>query len=116
MISVLAILFNCSEPEAITLALQKIHEDKELLVLMKYSNILLGAYANRLTQVDPNWTLADSETAQPFRNDLDENHYWNDFAKKWIDVYAVQLIGGCCGITPEHIAFIKREIEQRKKK
>lgn len=83
---------------------------------MKDSKILLGAYANRLTQVNPDWTLENSETAQPFRNDLDEKQYWNDFVRQWINEFKVQLIGGCCGITPEHIGYIKKELEQRKKK
>jgi methionine synthase I (cobalamin-dependent) len=97
------------------MALEKIHEDKDLVTIMKRSNVLLGAYANRLTQVDPNWTLAGSQSPQPFRSDLDEKHYWDDFVQKWIDHFGVQLVGGCCGITPEHIAYIKNEIEQRKK-
>ena len=115
MALVLAILFNCSEPEALTLALEKIHSDQELVQILKESNILLGAYANRLTQVDPNWTLAESESPQPFRKDLDEKHYWENFVQVWIDTLGVQLIGGCCGITPEHIAYIRMELDKRKK-
>jgi S-methylmethionine-dependent homocysteine/selenocysteine methylase len=111
--AVLAILFNCSEPEAISKALERIHADSELLKLLKNRSILLGAYANRLTQVDPNWTLADSEASQPLRNDLDEKRYWEDFVKVWIDRLGVQIIGGCCGITPEHIRYIRAELDKR---
>ena len=114
MVSVLAILFNCSEPEAITLALAKIAADSELLDRLNDRNVLLGAYANRLTQVDPNWTLQASEMPQPFRTDLDESHYWTEFVKLWIEKLNVKLVGGCCGFTPEHISFIKNELEKRK--
>ena len=58
---VLAILFNCSEPESITLALARIAADSILSNRLQASGVLLGAYANRLTQVDPNWTLQESE-------------------------------------------------------
>jgi homocysteine S-methyltransferase len=111
---VLAVLFNCSEPEALTKALEKIQSDVELVNNLKDSKVLLGAYANRLTQVDPNWTLADSVAPQPFRKDLDEKQYWEDYVSVWVDQLGVQLIGGCCGITPEHIAYIKRELDRRK--
>jgi S-methylmethionine-dependent homocysteine/selenocysteine methylase len=111
--SVLAILFNCSEPEALTMALECIHADTKLRELLKQSKILLGAYANRLTAVDPNWTLADSVAPQPLRKDLDEKQYWEDFAAKWTSQLGVQLVGGNCGITPEHIAYLNAELSKR---
>ena len=80
--TVLAILFNCSEPESITKALDDIQGDTALTTLLNESGIVLGAYANRLTAVDPNWTLAESEGPQPFRKDLDEQQYWDDFVSK----------------------------------
>ena len=109
----MAILFNCSEPEALTIALEKIHKDTGLAGLLKDSKILLGAYANRLTAVDPNWTPAESEAPQPFRKDLDEKQYWEEFVSKWTSQMGVQLVGGCCGITPEHIAYLREEIAKR---
>jgi S-methylmethionine-dependent homocysteine/selenocysteine methylase len=111
---VLAILFNCSEPEAITLALARIQSDSPLVQQLKGANTVLGAYANRLTPVDPTWTLADSNAAQPFRKDLNESQYWNDFVRIWIDQLGVQVVGGCCGITPEHIALIRNELNKRR--
>lgn len=102
----LAVLFNCCEPEAITIALARIMADTQLQDQLRQSQVQLGAYANRLTAVDPNWTLAESEASQPFRNDLDQDHYWNDFVRIWTKELGVKLVGGCCGMTPEHIAFI----------
>lgn len=110
----MAILFNCSEPEAITLALEKIHADPRLRNLFNDAHVLLGAYANRLTQVDPNWTLQDSVAPQPFRKDLDVEKYWEHFISKWISVFNVQLVGGCCGWYPEHIAFLRDKLDARK--
>ena len=112
----LAILFNCCEPEALTKALQRIHGDDELVKSLKDHNILLGAYANRLTPVDDqHWTLESSDGPQPFRKDLDENEYWNKFVKPWIDKYDCQIVGGCCGFTPEHIRLIHTEISKKQK-
>ena len=107
-------LFNCSEPEAITTALSRIRSDANLIQRLHDCQLLLGAYANRLTAVDPNWTLAESETPQPFRNDLDSQQYYDGFVKEWVERLGVQLVGGCCGITPEHIKYMCDELKKRK--
>merc|ERR1711937_880292 len=59
-VTVLAILFNCSEPEAITKALSKITDDEALVKDLTEHGIVLGAYAHTLTPVDSTWTLAES--------------------------------------------------------
>jgi len=92
------------------MALKSINADQGLLWRLRESGVLLGAYANRLTPVDPTWTLASSDGPQPFRKDVDERQYWTDFIQAWIKDYGVQLVGGCCGITPEHIAYISKQI------
>ena len=111
--SVLAILFNCSEPEAITKALSKITNDEALLKALTEHGIVLGAYAHTLTPIDPNWTLAESEAPQPMRDDLNEpSVYWKDHVEGWIQNHNVKVIGGCCGITPEHIRYIAEQLQQ----
>eukprot|EP00537_Pseudo-nitzschia_pungens_P009312 CAMPEP_0172379668 /NCGR_PEP_ID=MMETSP1060-20121228/70048_1 /TAXON_ID=37318 /ORGANISM="Pseudo-nitzschia pungens, Strain cf. cingulata" /LENGTH=385 /DNA_ID=CAMNT_0013107413 /DNA_START=220 /DNA_END=1376 /DNA_ORIENTATION=+ len=103
-------------PEEITIALEKIHRDAELKKMLNRDGsdgILLGAYAHKLTEIDPNWTMTESEAPQPFRNDLSENKYWEEFVKVWIDSLGVKLVGGCCGITPEHISYIRAELDKR---
>jgi S-methylmethionine-dependent homocysteine/selenocysteine methylase len=111
----LGILFNCCEPEALTLALESIRSDVELLRMMKDSNVVLGAFANCLTRVDPLWSLAESVAPQPLRTDLGTEQYWDDFVRVWIDELGVKIVGGCCGITPEHISFIRKNLDKRKK-
>lgn len=112
-VRLLAILFNCSEPEAIGKALERIHDDSDLVHKLNDDGVLLGAYANRLAQIDPSWTLAESEAPQPFRNDLSKEIYWKDFVEIWIDKFNVRVVGGCCGITPEHIRYIRAEVDKR---
>jgi S-methylmethionine-dependent homocysteine/selenocysteine methylase len=109
-VKLLAILFNCSEPEAITRALERIREDSSLQHELAERCILLGAYANRLTPVDPDWTMESSDGPQPMRNDLSPQEYCDKFVVKWINDLSVQIIGGCCGITPEHISYIRSKI------
>jgi methionine synthase I (cobalamin-dependent) len=40
------------------------------------------------------------------REDLSPNVYFDQFVNIWVNDLEVQVIGGCCGITPEHIQFI----------
>jgi methionine synthase I (cobalamin-dependent) len=72
----------------------------------------MGAYANRLTAVDPNWTMAESDAPQPARKDLNEQQYWRDFINPWMSQYGVKLVGGCCGITPEHISYMSSRLKE----
>lgn len=113
LVSVLAILFNCSEPEVISEALERINNDPSLVNELQSSEVLLGAYANTLTPIDPNWTLAESEMAQPLRDDMNEEKYWKDFVQIWINKFGVRIVGGCCGITPEHIQYIRQKVDSR---
>lgn len=96
--NILGVLFNCSEPEAISIALGKLHDDPT------FNSILFGAYANRLTAVDPNWSMAESDAPQPMRPGLTPAKYCDEFVSKWVGEYDARLVGGCCGIGPAHIS------------
>jgi S-methylmethionine-dependent homocysteine/selenocysteine methylase len=106
----MGILFNCSEPEAITIALEAIKANVGLSNTLSKSRVLLGAYANRLTPVASDWALKESVGPQPMRDDLDPERYYIDFVSSWVNDLNVQLIGGCCGITPEHIAYLQDKL------
>lgn len=106
----LGILFNCAEPESITQALENIQSDEYLSGLLKSRAILLGAYANRLTPVSSNWTIADSASPQPFRSDIDPREYHDKFVSYWVRELGVVVVGGCCGITPEHISYLSESL------
>lgn len=107
-VDLLAILFNCAKPEAITFALETIQSNTELCKDLEEAGVILGAYANRLSDIEPNWTLEASEEPQPFRQDLNPDQYLK-FVERWIGLGA-KIVGGCCGITPEHIARIRTAI------
>ncbi len=54
--------------------------------------------------------MAESSGPQSFRADMDAHHY-AQLVQSWRDKYPMlRIVGGCCGITPEHIAYLKRVI------
>jgi S-methylmethionine-dependent homocysteine/selenocysteine methylase len=89
-------LFNCSMPEFVERA---IAEAKQVFDSYQMGNsIVLGAYANTFTKIkldhEANSVLLDMREISP--------EQYVEFAKKWHTVGAT-IIGGCCGIGPEHI-------------
>lgn len=91
-LNVSAVLFNCCQPEVI---LQAIQEIRELIP----DTIKIGAYANAFPPQNSEATANDG--LDEIRKDLDPDAYLQ-FAKQWQDAGA-SMIGGCCGIGPEHI-------------
>ena len=103
-------LFNCAEPEAITKALTTIRDNKDLQKKLLEEGILTGAYANRLTPVDPDWSLAGSDAPQATRNDLSKERYSQEFVSSWVNDFGATVVGGCCGITPAYIEHIHKNL------
>ena len=84
---------NCSRPETID----------EALPLLKASGIRFGGYANAFKSVEaltPKTTVDILES----RDDMTISAY-ADFAIGWA-AEGASIIGGCCEISPEHIAFL----------
>ncbi|MFK7732090.1 MAG: homocysteine S-methyltransferase family protein [Pseudomonadales bacterium] len=96
------ILFNCSQPEMITLALSELHE----LLSSTGTQLLTGGYGNAFTPRGKN-AEANSDVAD-MRDELTPEHY-AEFANSWRQLGA-SVLGGCCGIGPEHIACIKHNL------
>jgi S-methylmethionine-dependent homocysteine/selenocysteine methylase len=88
-----ALLFNCSAPEVMDDAVQKAK------AALGADAIQIGVYANGFAhteeEVDANAGL------RQIRADLDPERYLG-WAKKWVASGAT-MVGGCCGIGPEHI-------------
>ena len=93
-----AILFNCSQPEVMGRAV-----DAARACLIKNNSVMdVGVYANAFP---PQRADAEANTGlDPLRADLPPAGYlvW---VKDWISRGAT-IIGGCCGIGPEHIAAL----------
>ena len=92
---VAGVMINCSIPEAVT---------KAMPVLAK-SGVRFGGYANGFTSIEalrPGGNV-DSLTT---RQDLNPQAY-GEFAKEWLD-HGASIIGGCCEVGPDHIAYIDK--------
>lgn len=96
-IGVNAILFNCSQPEIIG---EAIRVTQTVLSSLNASSIQVGAYANAFPPQPKNATANDG--LDELRADLTPPAYLT-WVKQWVADGAT-LIGGCCGIGPEHIA------------
>lgn len=97
-----AILFNCSQPEIIAEAIEVTRQ--ELSHYAKTINI--GAYANAFPPQPKNATANDG--LDELRADLTPVTYLQS-AQKWQELGA-DLIGGCCGIGPDHIRVLSETL------
>jgi len=59
----------------------------------------IGAYPHSGKFIMPNWQFIDMISPEDFVNE----------AQQWVDMGA-RLIGGCCGIGPEHIRLLKERL------
>jgi S-methylmethionine-dependent homocysteine/selenocysteine methylase len=95
-----ALLFNCSQPEVMGAAIDVARK------AMGNATLTLGVYANAFPPQDKdaeaNAGLSD------IRADLDPPRYVK-FVQDWLKRGA-GIVGGCCGIGPEHIAEIRKAV------
>lgn len=94
-----AVLFNCCDASAITAAMPSLHAATDLPI---------GAYANAFTPIDKEWKRTGSKL-----RDL-RNFTPKEYAQHVADWRAAgaEIVGGCCGIGPEHIAYLRAELDQ----
>ena len=98
-----ALLFNCSQPEVMQGALQRAQAEADRLG----AALQLGVYANAFPPQSDD--AAANDTLMPLRDDLDPAGYLS-WVEQWIDAGA-DIVGGCCGIGPEHIAAIAAQLK-----
>jgi S-methylmethionine-dependent homocysteine/selenocysteine methylase len=99
-LGVAALLFNCSQPEVMERA---VREAKSALA---GSGLAIGVYANAFaTEADD---IDANESLHDIRKDLTPPLYLG-WAQKWVDAGA-SIVGGCCGIGPEHIEVLARDL------
>lgn len=91
-----AVLFNCSIPEVMEDAVQAAR------AALNGDPMDIGVYANGFAP-DQDDVGANAGLRQ-IRADLDPENYLS-WAKKWVAAGA-NMIGGCCGIGPEHIRVL----------
>jgi len=91
-----AILFNCSQPEVMEAAVVAAKQ----AITAAGAAVDIGVYANAFPAQSKKATA--NAVILDIRDDLDPLSYvaW---AQRWVDQGAT-LVGGCCGISPQHIA------------
>lgn len=92
-----AVLFNCSPPETMGAAIDAAR------TVLGANGPPIGVYANAFLADDG--TNDANADVSPLRADVTPARY-ADWARHWRDRGAT-LIGGCCGIGPEHIHRLK---------
>lgn len=97
-----ALLFNCSQPESMGTALRRARE----VLTAQARELPLGVYANAFPPVREDAQAND--TLLDIRADLGPASYLQ-WARKWVGEGAA-IVGGCCGIGPEHIAQLNEHL------
>ena len=96
-----ALLFNCSQPEVMNDAVALSRRELEAFSGQHgAARPMIGAYANAFPLMDEDYEAAN-ENIHQLRKDITADAYLR-FAREWADSGA-DIIGGCCGITPDHI-------------
>lgn len=99
-----AVLFNCSQPEAMgdaVLAAARV-------IGTVGSPARIGVYANAFPPQPED--AAANDGLSELRADLDPDSYLGSI-RRWVGLGA-SLVGGCCGIGPEHIARIRTALPE----
>lgn len=100
--NIAALLFNCSQPEVIGAAV----DVAKSVINRLGADIAIGVYANAFPPQPKEATANDG--LDELREDLDPLGYL-EWAKDW-QQRGASMIGGCCGIGPEHIAALKQSL------
>lgn len=102
-LGVQSLLFNCSQPEVIGAAI----DDAISTFKRLGADIAVGAYANAFPPQPKDATANDG--LDELREDLDPPgylHWMQDLCQR-----GASLLGGCCGIGPEHIALLAERLK-----
>lgn len=101
-LNVAALLFNCSYPEVMAEAVR--------VARSVLPDLPIGVYANAFAAEDEGTAdLPANADLSAMRQDNLPEHYLN-WAQIWLQAGAT-MVGGCCGIGPEHIATLARALQ-----
>ena len=101
--NVQAMLFNCSSIASITAALPQLR-------VAAPSGMMLGSYANGFQTVKVSGGGREDSSGGQSEYDGDSTpEVYAKQAQRWVE-QGVEIVGGCCGIFPEHIHAIERKI------
>ena len=104
-----AVLFNCSQPEVMGNAVTAARQWGKDSTHPNAGSLRVGVYANAFAAVRKD-AEANAELNE-IRSDLTPSGYLA-WVHDWI-YRGAGIVGGCCGIGPEHIHAIRESIEKR---
>jgi len=95
-----ALLINCSSLESITFALPRI---RAALDGYGASSVKIGAYGNGFK------TAKSDGKGSDYDEDLTPAAYAKVAFEEWVGKSGASIVGGCCGIFPEHIEKLNEQ-------
>lgn len=98
-----AILFNCSQPEVMGAAVDTARQTLAALGTSMQIGVYANAFPPQRKDAEANADLDE------IRADLTASGYL-EFAKDWV-ARGANIVGGCCGIAPEHIAALSAALK-----
>ena len=101
-----AVLFNCSQPEVMADAVDRAREVLGAVRRYGSGGIEIGVYANAFAPQHP--TAKANSGLSDIRADLTPAGYLR-WAREWVKRGAT-IVGGCCGIGPEHVAALRADL------
>ena len=105
-----ALLFNCSQPEVMNDAVCRPRAELEAFTAQHgAARPMIGAYANAFPLMDAEYEGSNASVHQ-LRQDITPDAYLR-YAEKWVESGA-DIVGGCCGITPEHIRLLASSLKK----
>ena len=99
-----ALLFNCSQPEVMADAIRLARSTLDHFARQHgKAEPLIGVYANAFPLMDEDYQGSNT-SVHKLRADITPENYTR-YAREWAALGA-DIIGGCCGISPDHIAHL----------
>jgi S-methylmethionine-dependent homocysteine/selenocysteine methylase len=97
----LALLGPLSQGRAAVTVMHTLTEDiaSALEIVRQHWSGPTGVYAHSGEWIDPNWQFIDMISPEDYLT----------AAQRWIE-QGIQIVGGCCGIGPEHIRLLKERL------
>jgi S-methylmethionine-dependent homocysteine/selenocysteine methylase len=104
-----AVLFNCCRPEVMSAAIIAAKRALDAASVKPTNEaVLVGAYANAFGAQTA--TASANAELNDLRADLGPTEYLS-WVRRWLEDGA-DIVGGCCGVGPEHIALISDLLRQ----
>ncbi|MCV9879664.1 homocysteine S-methyltransferase family protein [Brenneria izbisi] len=100
-----SLLFNCSRPEVMAPAVKQ----AKSVLQQQQSTMRIGVYANAFEPEDNQ--RGANEGLSRLRTDTHPAGYLK-LAEEWV-AQGATMVGGCCGIGPEHIAYLARSFRHQ---